>query len=75
MAFPKPTLVKLTKLEEAKKEHFKMAQLYKLYIVMQRTINEDMAYKAIQNYEKSMGSTTIKGVKVHALKDELARRL
>ena len=75
MAFPKASAVKLTGLNEEEKADFKRAQLYRLFIIMQRVVSEDIAEEAIRNFDKAIATTVIKGVTLHISKEELATKL
>ena len=75
MALPKAIAVKLTGLNEEEKADFKKAQLYRLFIIMQQAVSEDMAKEAIRNYDKVTATRVIKGVAIHISKEELATKL
>ena len=75
MAFPKAAAVKLTWLNKEEKADFKKAQLYRLFVIMQQAVSEDMAEEAIRNYDKATATTVIKGVTIHISKEELVMKL
>ena len=75
MALPKAIAIKLAGSNEEEKADFKRAQLYRLYIIMQRVVSEDTAEEAIKNFDKVTATTVIKGVTLHISKEELAMKL